>query len=493
MGQIITFFQELPHFLEEVMNIVMVVLILLTLTKAIYNLWTCGLVGLVYFLMMAGRSCESGLGNEFQLSSFVLNTTIFNSSMPLSCSKDNSHHYIYMNNTGLEITLTNKKIINHTWCNLSDAHQKDLYDHALMSIVTSFHLNIRGFSDYKAMACDFNGGNITIQYNLTSKFNRSTFEYCHSMPSRILETFRQMFWSQNVTIGATETDTITTLYCPQTDYKYIIIQNVSWENHCEMMHPTPMKFIHLELNSRRTVYLSRRLRGTFTWTLSDNSGTENPGGYCLTRWFIIAADLKCFGNTAIAKCNEAHDEEFCDMLRLFDYNKEAIKRFKGETQAALHHFKEAINALISDQLLMRNHLRDLMGIPYCNYTKFWYLNHTKTNTTTLPKCWLVRNNTYLNETEFSNDIEQEQTKFITEMLKREYDHRQTSMPLGLVDLLLFTTSLFLVSVFLHLARIPTHRHLVGKPCPKPHRLTKMGICSCGLYKQSGVPVVWKRR
>nr|7S8H_a Chain a, Glycoprotein G2 [Lassa virus Josiah] len=164
--------------------------------------------------------------------------------------------------------------------------------------------------------------------------------------------------------------------------------------------------------------------GTFTWTLSDSEGKDTPGGYCLTRWMLIEAELKCFGNTAVAKCNEKHDEEFCDMLRLFDFNKQAIQRLKAPAQTSIQLINKAVNALINDQLCMKNHLRDIMGIPYCNYSKYWYLNHTTTGRTSLPKCWLVSNGSYLNETHFSDDIEQQADNMITEMLQKEYMERQ---------------------------------------------------------------------
>nr|6JGY_A Chain A, Pre-glycoprotein polyprotein GP complex [Mammarenavirus lassaense] len=125
------------------------------------------------------------------------------------------------------------------------------------------------------------------------------------------------------------------------------------------------------------------------------------------------------------------DEEFSDMLRLFDFNKQAIQRLKAEAQMSIQLINKAVNALINDQLIMKNHLRDIMGIPYCNYSKYWYLNHT--TTTSLPKCWLVSNGSYLNETHFSDDIEQQADNMITEMLQKEYMERQGKTPLGLVD------------------------------------------------------------
>nr|QWQ58032.1 glycoprotein precursor [Bitu virus] len=501
MGQIVTFFQEIPHILEEVMNIVLITLSLIAILKGIYNFVTCGLGGLILFLLLAGRSCSEGLGSthlykgEYRLHHLTLDTSALNATMPLSCSKNNSHHYIYLKNeTGLEITLTNDSLLSHNHCNLSDAHKKNLYDHALMTIVTQFHLTIPGFNQYEAMACDFNGGNITVQYNLSHGTAHAAAKHCGSVANGVLYAFYKMFWSRNIsdTVSLPAKGVEGEVHCMSTSYKYLIIQNVSWGDHCIMSSPTPIGPISVLNSQIRTIYLSRRLRSTFSWSLSDASGIENPGGYCLERWMLFASELKCFGNTAIAKCNLNHDSEFCDMLRLFDYNKQAILRLKSDLETTLETFRKAVNALINDQLIMKNHLRDLLGIPYCNYTKFWYLNSTRTGHHSLPKCWMISNGSYLNETHFSTEIEQEADNLITEMLQREYIERQGKTPLGLMDLFLFSTSFYLISVFLHLIKIPTHRHIRGKPCPKPHRLNSKAICACGAYSQPGLLIQWKR-
>ncbi|ADD63337.1 GP [Mammarenavirus merinoense] len=497
MGQIVTFFQEVPHVIEEVMNVVLITLSILAILKGLYNLLTCGIGNLIIFLLLAGRSCEATDGSlykgEFRLQNITWNSASLNETMPLSCSKNNSHHYIYLKNeTGLEVTLTNTSILNHKFCNLSDAHKKALYDHSLMVIVTQFHLTIPNFGQWEAMSCDFNGGNITIQYNLSHSTAVKAANHCGTLANGILETFFKMFWGRDISNAFQIPDNGVLRNCFKTSYKYLIIQNTSWADHCVMSVPHPIGPISVLNSQVRSIYLSRRLKGTFSWSLSDSEGNSMPGGYCLEKWMLIAAEMKCFGNTAIAKCNLNHDSEFCDMLRLFDYNKQAIERLKGELEQTLNTFRKAVNALINDQLIMRNHLKDLMGIPYCNYTKFWYLNSTKTGVVSLPKCWLVSNGSYLNVTHFSNDIEQEADNMITEMLRKEYIERQGKTPLGLVDIFLFTTSFYLVTVFLHLVKFPTHRHIVGQGCPKPHRLTSMAICSCGVYGQPGLPVKWKR-
>nr|ADX32840.1 glycoprotein precursor [Menekre virus] len=494
MGQIVTFFQEVPHIVEEVMNIVLMTLALLAILKGIYNVATCGVIGLITFLFLCGRSCSSIYKDVYKFSSLELDTSSLNVTMPLSCSKNNSHHYILVHNeTGLELTLTNNSLLNHKFCNLSDAHRRNLYDHSLMTILTTFHLSIPNFNQFEAMSCDFNGGKITVQYNLSHSTTVDAANHCGTLANGVLDTFMRMHWGRDLSAPYNlPTGDGRMVDCIKTSYQYLIIQNTTWEDHCVMSRPTPIGFLGLLGQRIKSIYISRRLLGTFSWTLSDNSGTEAPGGYCLTRWMLFSADLKCFGNTAIAKCNLQHDEEFCDMLRLFDFNLQAIKRLKKESQNSLNLITKAVNSLINDQLIMRNHLRDLMGIPYCNYSKFWYLNDTRTGETSLPKCWLVSNATYLNETQFTSEIEQEASNMLTEMLRREYIKRQSTTPIGLVDLFIFSTSFYLISVFLHLIKIPTHRHIVGKTCPKPHRLNSKAVCSCGLYKQPGLPVKWKR-
>nr|WVH10118.1 glycoprotein precursor [Mammarenavirus choriomeningitidis]WVH10120.1 glycoprotein precursor [Mammarenavirus choriomeningitidis] len=498
MGQIVTMFEALPHIINEVINIVIIVLIIITSVKAIYNFATCGIIALISFCLLAGRSCGSDLNVSprlykglYQFKSLEFNMSQLNLTMPSACSLNNSHHYINMGKSGLELTFTNDSVLHHHHCNLTDSFKKANFDHTLMSIVSSLHLSIRGHSTYKAVSCDFNNG-ITIQYNLSFSSVQDALNQCHTFRGRVLDMFRTAFGGKHMRSYSGWTDSNgKTTWCSQTDYTYLIIQNRTWENHCE--YASPIGFSRILLAQEKTKFLTRRLAGTFSWTLSDSSGIENPGGYCLTKWMLIAAELKCFGNTAIAKCNLNHDEEFCDMIRLFDYNKAALKRFKEDVESALHMFKITINSLISDQLLMRNHLRDLMGVPYCNYSKFWYLEHSKTNETSVPKCWLVSNGSYLNETHFNDQIEQEADNMITEMLRKDYFKRQSSTPLALMDLLMFSTSAYLISIFLHLLKIPTHRHIKGGTCPKPHRLNSKGICSCGAFKVPGVETVWKRR
>ncbi len=88
MGQIITFFQEVPHVIEEVMNIVLIALSLLAILKGIYNVATCGLFGLVSFLFLCGRSCSTTYKGVYELQTLELDMASLNMTMPLSCTKN---------------------------------------------------------------------------------------------------------------------------------------------------------------------------------------------------------------------------------------------------------------------------------------------------------------------------------------------------------------------------------------------------------------------
>nr|5NFF_A Chain A, Glycoprotein [Morogoro mammarenavirus]5NFF_B Chain B, Glycoprotein [Morogoro mammarenavirus]5NFF_C Chain C, Glycoprotein [Morogoro mammarenavirus]5NFF_D Chain D, Glycoprotein [Morogoro mammarenavirus]5NFF_E Chain E, Glycoprotein [Morogoro mammarenavirus]5NFF_F Chain F, Glycoprotein [Morogoro mammarenavirus]5NFF_G Chain G, Glycoprotein [Morogoro mammarenavirus]5NFF_H Chain H, Glycoprotein [Morogoro mammarenavirus]5NFF_I Chain I, Glycoprotein [Morogoro mammarenavirus]5NFF_J Chain len=158
-----------------------------------------------------------------------------NATMPLSCSKNNSHHYIQVrNDTGLELTLTNTSLLDHKFCNLSDAHKRNLYDKALMSIVTTFHLNIPNFNQYEVMSCDFNGGKITVQYNLSHSSYVDAANHCGTIANGIMDTFRRMYWSN----ALSPSEYISGTTCIQTAYQYLIIQNTTWEDHCVFSRPS---------------------------------------------------------------------------------------------------------------------------------------------------------------------------------------------------------------------------------------------------------------
>nr|WIG62117.1 nucleocapsid [Mammarenavirus sp.] len=487
MRQLITMVQEIPHFIDEVVNVVIMVLIALTLFKGLVNLWTCGLFQLLAFLMLAGKSC-SILMDQFTVENFTIQGTAFNLTIPGLCSKNDTHHYIRVHNdTGIEVTLTNTSIVSGKFCNLSTALQKEQFDTLTFSILSEFHLSIHRFNDYKIMTCDFDSGKLLIQYNLSDFHGSNSIsdKNCGSLPGRIMYAMSRLFSQGGYSIGYKGKYG----WCAKTTYKYLIFQNTTWEDHC---NAHPLGYLKLIMMSQSSRLISRRLQSFFKWSLTDSVGSNSPGGYCLEKWMLIASELKCFGNTALAKCNLNHDEEFCDMLSLIEYNKGAIEKFKDDLKKSFDTLKTTINGLISDQLLIRNHLKELMGIPYCNYSKFWYLNNTFLNLHSLPKCWLVSNGSYLNRTQFDDEIEQEANNLITEMLRKDYVKRQSTTPLGLMDLLLISTSFYILTVFLHLIKIPTHRHISGKPCPKPHRLTSMAICSCGLFGQPGLPTKWKR-
>nr|7PUY_A Chain A, Pre-glycoprotein polyprotein GP complex [Lassa virus Josiah]7PUY_B Chain B, Pre-glycoprotein polyprotein GP complex [Lassa virus Josiah]7PUY_C Chain C, Pre-glycoprotein polyprotein GP complex [Lassa virus Josiah]7PVD_A Chain A, Pre-glycoprotein polyprotein GP complex [Lassa virus Josiah]7PVD_B Chain B, Pre-glycoprotein polyprotein GP complex [Lassa virus Josiah]7PVD_C Chain C, Pre-glycoprotein polyprotein GP complex [Lassa virus Josiah]7UOT_A Chain A, Glycoprotein G1 [Lassa virus len=258
MGQIVTFFQEVPHVIEEVMNIVLIALSVLAVLKGLYNFATCGLVGLVTFLLLCGRSCTTSLyKGVYELQTLELNMETLNMTMPLSCTKNNSHHYIMVGNeTGLELTLTNTSIINHKFCNLSDAHKKNLYDHALMSIISTFHLSIPNFNQYEAMSCDFNGGKISVQYNLSHSYAGDAANHCGTVANGVLQTFMRMAWGGSyiaLDSGRGNWD------CIMTSYQYLIIQNTTWEDHCQFSRPSPIGYLGLLSQRTRDIYISRRL------------------------------------------------------------------------------------------------------------------------------------------------------------------------------------------------------------------------------------------
>uniref|UniRef100_UPI003F778695 Pre-glycoprotein polyprotein GP complex n=1 Tax=Machupo virus TaxID=3052317 RepID=UPI003F778695 len=58
MGQLISFFQEIPVFLQEALNIALVAVSLIAVIAGIINLYKSGLFQFIFFLLLAGRSCS---------------------------------------------------------------------------------------------------------------------------------------------------------------------------------------------------------------------------------------------------------------------------------------------------------------------------------------------------------------------------------------------------------------------------------------------------
>nr|8T5C_A Chain A, Glycoprotein G1 [Lassa virus Josiah]8T5C_B Chain B, Glycoprotein G1 [Lassa virus Josiah]8T5C_C Chain C, Glycoprotein G1 [Lassa virus Josiah] len=195
----------------------------------------------------------------YELQTLELNMETLNMTMPLSCTKNNSHHYIMVGNeTGLELTLTNTSIINHKFCNLSDAHKKNLYDHALMSIISTFHLSIPNFNQYEAMSCDFNGGKISVQYNLSHSYAGDAANHCGTVANGVLQTFMRMAWGGSYI--ALDSGGCGNWDCIMTSYQYLIIQNTTWEDHCQFSRPSPIGYLGLLSQRTRDIYISRRRR-----------------------------------------------------------------------------------------------------------------------------------------------------------------------------------------------------------------------------------------
>ncbi|AAC54654.1 glycoprotein precursor [Mammarenavirus oliverosense] len=516
MGQVIGFFQSLPNIINEALNIALICVALIAILKGIVNIWKSGLIQLFIFLILAGRSCshtfQIGRNHEFQ--SITLNFTQFLGYAPSSCSVNNTHHYFRGPGNvswGIELTLTNNSVINasnslkvftNIHHNITNCVQNiDEQDHLMKWLIETMHLQImKPGKRLPPILCEKDKG-LLIEYNLTNIASREEkhSEYWSQLLyglSKLLGSSKSLWFDYCQRADCMMQEHSSHLKCNysecsgHTTFKYLILQNTTWENHCEFNH---LNTIHLLMSSTGQSFITRRLQAFLTWTLSDATGNDLPGGYCLEQWAIVWAGIKCFGNTAVAKCNQNHDSEFCDMLRLFDYNRNAIKSLNDQSQSRLNLLTNTINSLISDNLLMKNKLAEIMNIPYCNYTKFWYINDTRTGRHTLPQCWLISNGSYLNETKFRTQWLSESNALYTEMLTEDYDKRQGSTPLSLVDLCFWSTLFYVTTLFAHLVGFPTHRHILDGPCPKPHRLTKKGICSCGHFGIPGKPVRWVKR
>nr|AAC32281.1 glycoprotein precursor [Pichinde virus] len=505
MGQVVTLIQSIPEVLQEVFNVALIIVSTLCIIKGFVNLMRCGLFQLITFLILAGRSCDGMMiDRRHNLTHVEFNLTRMFDNLPQSCSKNNTHHYYKgpSNTTwGIELTLTNTSIANETtgnfsnirslaYGNISNCDKTEEAGHTLKWLLNELHFNVLHVTRHVGARCKtVEGAGVLIQYNLT-------------VGDRGGEVGRHLIASLAQIIGDPKIAWVGKCFnncsggsCRLTNceggthYNFLIIQNTTWENHCTY---TPMATIRMALQKTAYSSVSRKLLGFFTWDLSDSTGQHVPGGYCLEQWAIVWAGIKCFDNTVMAKCNKDHNEEFCDTMRLFDFNQNAIKTLQLNVENSLNLFKKTINGLISDSLVIRNSLKQLAKIPYCNYTKFWYINDTITGRHSLPQCWLVHNGSYLNETHFKNDWLWESQNLYNEMVIKEYEERQGKTPLALTDICFWSLVFYTITVFLHLVGIPTHRHIIGDGCPKPHRITRNSLCSCGYYKIPKKPYKWVR-
>nr|AMZ00388.1 pre-glycoprotein polyprotein GP complex [Mammarenavirus machupoense] len=495
MGQLISFLQEIPVFLQEALNIALVAVSLIAVIKGIINLYKSGLFQLIFFLLLAGRSCSDGtfkigLHTEFQSVTLTMQRLLANHSneLPSLCMLNNSFYYMKGGVNTFLIRVSDISV-------LMKEHDVSIYEpedlgNCLNKSDSSWA--VHWFSN--ALGHDWLMDPPMLCRNKTKRegsnieFNISKADDVRVYGKKIRNGMRHLFRGFHDP-------------CEEGKKCYLTINQCgdpSSIDYCGMGHLSKCQFdhvntLHFLVRSKTHLNFERSLKAFFSWSLTDSSGKDMPGGYCLEEWMLIAAKMKCFGNTAVAKCNQNHDSEFCDMLRLFDYNKNAIKTLNDESKKEINLLSQTVNALISDNLLMKNKIKELMSIPYCNYTKFWYVNHTLTGQHTLPRCWLIRNGSYLNTSEFRNDWILESDHLISEMLSKEYAERQGKTPITLVDICFWSTVFFTASLFLHLVGVPTHRHLKGEACPLPHRLDSFGGCRCGKYPRLRKPTIWHKR
>nr|ACL31654.1 glycoprotein precursor [Black Mesa virus] len=481
MGQLISFIGEIPSIIHEALNIALIAVSIISILKGIINIWRSGLLQLIAFLLLAGRSCSYKIGHHIELQHIIVNGSYITPYVPLACMINHTHFILrgpFEAEWAIQLEITDMTVLVDTLGGTSVKAELDNIGKCLTNSsrkelqVFTLKWFLDGLEDSQfnpQILCN----NVTIaegyiQINITEK------NHCDHVFLRMRKTFG------------------TFKYPCMSDKKLNVLFTIhNWTKQCSGDHLSTM---HLVVqNVYKQVIKVRKLQSFFTWSLSDATGNDTPGGHCLERWMLVSSELKCFGNTAIAKCNLDHNSEFCDMLRLFEFNKNAIKMLQNESKHQLDTVITAINSLISDNTLMKNRIRELINIPYCNYTKFWYVNHTGFNTHSLPRCWLTKNGSYLNVSDFRNDWLLESDHLISEILSKEYEERQGRTPLGLVDVCFWSTLFYVSSIFLHLLRIPTHRHIVGESCPKPHRLTRASLCACGLFKQKGRPLRWVRK
>ncbi|AAN09944.1 glycoprotein precursor [Parana virus] len=505
MGQLVTLFQSIPEIIEEAVNIALIAVAIMCIVKGTVNLWKCGIVQLCIFLLLAGKRCDGfQIDRRHKLESVEFNLTRMFNNLPMSCSKNNTHHYYKGpegTNWGIELTLTNESVANYSnmsairslaYGNITNCDKTNEAGHTLKWLLNELHFNVLHVTRHIGARClTTDSAGILIQYNLT------VGDYGGEVGRHLIASLAQIIgddkaaWVGKCFNNCSANGTCRLTNCEgYTHYNYLIIQNTTWENHCSY---SPMSTIRMALNKVAYSSVSRKLLGFFTWDISDSSGRHVPGGYCLEQWALVWAGIKCFDNSVMAKCNKDHNEEFCDTMRLFDFNQNAIKTLQLNTENSINLLKRSINGLISDSLVIRNSLKQLARIPYCNYTKFWYVNDTITKRHSLPQCWLTYNGSYLNETHFRNDWLLESQQLYNDMLVKEYEERQGKTPIALTDICFWSLVYFTVSVFLQLVGIPSHRHIVGQGCPKPHRISRNGLCSCGYYNIPMKPVRWVRK
>nr|P31841.1 RecName: Full=Pre-glycoprotein polyprotein GP complex; Short=Pre-GP-C; Contains: RecName: Full=Stable signal peptide; Short=SSP; Contains: RecName: Full=Glycoprotein G1; Short=GP1; Contains: RecName: Full=Glycoprotein G2; Short=GP2 [Tacaribe virus strain V5] len=482
MGQFISFMQEIPIFLQEALNIALVAVSLICIVKGLVNLYRCGLFQLMVFLVLAGRSCSEetfkiGMHTQFQEVSLSLSALLTNQSheLPMLCLANKTHLYLKSGRSSFKINIDSVTVLTRS---------ADVFVHS-PKLGSCFESDEEWVVAWwiEAIGHRWDQDPGLLCRNKTKTEGKLIQINISRADGNVHYGWRLKNGLDHIYRGREEP-------CFEGEQCLIKIQPEDWPTDCKADHTNTFRFLS---RSQKSIAVGRTLKAFFSWSLTDPLGNVPPGGYCLEKWMLVASELKCFGNTAIAKCNQNHDSEFCDMLRLFDYNKNAIKTLNEETKTRVNVLSHTINALISDNLLMKNKIRELMSVPYCNYTRFWYVNHTLSGQHSLPRCWMIRNNSYLNSSEFRNEWILESDFLISEMLSKEYSERQGRTPITLVDICFWSTVFFTSTLFLHLIGFPTHEHIRGEGCPLPHRLNSMGGCRCGKYLPLKKPTIWHRR
>ncbi|AAN32963.1 glycoprotein precursor [Mammarenavirus cupixiense] len=476
MGQLVSFFQEIPVFFQEALNIALAVVTLLAIVKGVLNLWKSGLFQLLMFLILAGRSCSFRIGYHTSFESFTMTIGGVFHELPALCKVNDTYNLVRLShNSSLALSVEygdtgtvmceHGHVVsgNYTECTGASEEYNWVLDWVLRGLQ-------HDFSRDPVICCEpKKKTNAEFQFRLNLTQRHKGDHYQNKIKTALTHLFGPFAYNEK-------------------DPKiFVTMRNTTWTNQCVMSHTDSLRLL---ASNGGNSFSGRGLKAFFSWSLSDSTGVDMPGGYCLEKWMLIASELKCFGNTALAKCNLKHDSEFCDMIKLFDFNKNAISKLNNNTIEAVNQLTKTVNSLISDNLLMKNRLRELLKVPYCNYTRFWYVNHTRTGEHSLPKCWLVNNGSYLNESDFRNEWILESDHLISEMLSKEYQERQGRTPLTLVDLCFWSAVFYTTTLFLHLVGFPTHRHISGEPCPLPHRLNRHGACNCGRFKRLKKPLVW---
>nr|QQJ42191.1 glycoprotein [plateau pika virus] len=525
MGDIVSFFQRIPEIVDKVAYYFMIGCSLFFVVKGVFNVWKSRLIQALMFLVLAGRSCAikpGGEDTEFFLFEIAVAFAVCSAFLGIVSLLTSEKAPMVAHFSGIMcsifVTLTIFILpskANHQY-NYSYNYRHQFFE--LIPNHTEVWKRVPGLCPENATRYLVKWGHTDADYYQIT-FTNSTDFNCTKNPLDGLKSHIQAHLGRMMTTGVENTcvaeggqmvfnltgadkmrDNTYTGYLykwfpsgdndhayswARTPAKFLVVVHSNAANITgEGVHACDYKsvpFLLSHLLSYEAKAIGRQLKSLFSWDLTDSSGSYNEGGYCLTRDLFVMLEMKCFGNTAMAKCNLHHESEFCDILRLIDLNKQLEVATKTNLEKSVQHIEALLNGVINDQLIIKNHLRALSSIPYCNYSKFWYLEDKFNKARSHPKCWMVANGTYLNITKMSNEIEQASKELFQEMLLKDYEDRQKSLPLSVTDLFLVTSVFMTLSIFLRMLELGDHRHAIGGGCPKPHRLRKNGTCKCGRF------------